>query len=56
MVRQVSHMHQLKKYYTLDNSIDGESLVSLIADIEEFKFLVSESAWRMKIKKIVRQV
>ena len=40
----------------LDNYIDGESLMSLISDIEEFKYLVPQSGLRMKIKKIVQEV
>ena len=44
--RQVSHL----KCTTI------QWIELLIADIEEFQFLVFESAWRIKIKKIVRQV
>jgi hypothetical protein len=38
-----------------ENDIDGESVVSLLSDIEEFAYLVPQSGTRMKIKKIIKQ-
>ena len=41
---------------TLENYIDGPSLLSLVADLDEFQHLVPQSAFRMKIKKIVQEL
>ena len=40
----------------VENGIDGELLLSLIGDLEEFKYLVPLSSTRMKIKRIVNEV
>ena len=40
----------------VENGIDGELLLSLIGDLEEFKYLVPLSSTRMKIKLIVNEV
>uniref|UniRef100_A0A1X7TSD2 Uncharacterized protein n=1 Tax=Amphimedon queenslandica TaxID=400682 RepID=A0A1X7TSD2_AMPQE len=39
-----------------ENYIDGQSLLSLVADLDEFQHLVPQSALRMKIKKIVQEL
>ena len=40
----------------LENYIDGQSLLSLVADLEEFEHLVPQSALRMRVKKIVHEL
>lgn len=36
-----------------DNFIDGESLLTLIDDLDEFKLMVPQSGLRMKLKKLL---
>ena len=44
------------QYNLLENYIDGESLLSLMSDIDEFEHLVPQSGLRMRIKRIVLKV
>jgi hypothetical protein len=39
----------------IENSIDGMSLLSLVNDFTEFKYLVPQSGHRLLIKSIIRK-
>ena len=43
------------KSSVLENEIDGETLLMLIDDLEEFSLLVPKAVSRLKLKKIVRE-
>ena len=42
-------------FLTLENHMDGLSLISLINDFDEFRFVVPVSSYRLRLKKIVEQ-
>ena len=55
MINQTTSCSAQTFILTLGNHIDGLSLISLINDFDEFRFVVPVSSYRLKLKKIVEQ-